>query len=86
MGDSRYNLQIKFSIYQDTFEMDSSCSYVPDSDGMDESIKQWFIDKYEIARTNWEAVLYEHDRKIQKEQERSARQKLYLELKKEFEE
>ena len=84
MGDSRYNLQIKFSIYQDTFEMNSSCSYTPDSEGMDEYIKQWFIDKYQIARDNWEAVLYEHDRKMREEQEKIARQKLYLELKKEF--
>ena len=85
MSDSKYNLQIKFAVYQDTFEMDSSCSYTPNSEGMDDHIKQWFIDKYQIARDNWENVLYKRERKMKEEQEKRARQELYLELKKEFE-
>lgn len=85
MGDNRCELKIKFSIYQDTFEMDSSVNYIPDSDGVASFIKEWFAEKYEIARNNWEEIIFKEEREQKKKRERLARKALYIELKNEFE-
>lgn len=85
MGDHRARIKIFFEIYGVEATLDSSCSYFPDSDGMDPYIRDWFKEKYDLARAKWEAQLGEEQSERTKEREKKARLAQFLELKKEFE-
>jgi len=75
MGDSRASIEIKFAIYDKTFEVDMWINYYPDSgpDGLvDRRVAEWFDEKYREARAEWDAQLYEENRAAREREQRES--------------
>ncbi len=84
MGDHRAEIKLSFDIYNSKFSTEMSINY--DTDGFDHRIQEWFESHYNEARAEWEAVIYKEERERIKKHELEDRRRLFLELKKEFEE
>lgn len=63
MSDSRFHLEVKFSVYGKDFEWKPSLNWYAEPGQCDERISSWFAERYEEAYAEFQEHNAEADRK-----------------------
>lgn len=61
--DSRFNLKLKFHIYDKDFEWDCSLNWSAEEGRIDNRITEFFINAHDSAKAEWDDKNYEHEQK-----------------------
>ncbi len=69
MSDSRFNLKVKFDIYDDNFEWEASLNWCADCGEIDRRIAEWFIECHDAARAKWDEKYWNAEADREKKEE-----------------
>jgi hypothetical protein len=75
MGDMRASIRLVFRIHGKVYKQDLWINYSPDSDGVDERIKEFFRESWDDSLHVYDAIIaaYEAEERERREREELAR-------------